>query len=317
MRTVQKEKIYGYVFKAILSLILLYCLYNVGWSLFLSPYSAGKLRSKVSRAVNAVESNIRHADPKKEDSVEYELDLLNKINGSSWANQIKRRTVFAGPTKVIVKKAEEEEIVQSEEIEVVDKIEIIFKGMVDNLAYIEVKKEIDGQWREHGFPIKAGERIGGKKIIGGKVLDFATGYVLQDIVHNAQRQMTLMRKVLILNEKGEFVGSRIVPGETYMKSSPQIKYKDENGIIMELWLGEGREKAGEEREKVWYKKILDKTKTTQKKATNNITPTVLKVNTTIENITKDQQEIVNKAKKPFEKNVELLRSILEETESGD
>ena len=277
MRTVQKEKIYGYAFKAILSLILLYCLYNVVWGLFLSPYCEGKLKPKVSRVVNAVESNIRRAGPKKEESIEYELDLLNKTNGSSWANQIKRRTVFAGPTKVVVEEVEEvEEVVQYEEVEVVETIEIIFKGVVDDLVYIDVKKEIDGQWREHGFSIKIGERIGDKKVIGGEVLDFATGYVLQDIIHNAQRPITLMRTALILNQKGGFDGTRMVPGETYMRSSPQIKYKDENGIIMELWLGEGRVKVGkeqekveEEQEKVWYKNVLDKVKTGYKNETDN------------------------------------------------
>ncbi len=238
MRRGQKEKIYGYALKAVLSLILLFCLYNAVCIIFLSRYSAGKLRLRVSSTVNAVESVIKHAGPKETENIIYKSNLVNKTNDSSWANRIKRANLFAGPTKNTVEKAEEE-IVRYGDVEVADNTEIIFKGMVDGLAYIEIRKEIDGQWREHGFQTKIGEKIGGKMIVGGKMLDFTTNYVLQDIVYNAQRPTTLMRKLLILNEKGEFVGTRMVPGDTYMKSTSKIKYKYENGITRELWLGEG------------------------------------------------------------------------------
>ena len=237
MQTVQKEKVYGYAFKAVLSLILLFCLYNVVCILFLSPYSGGKLRSRVSNAVNTVESNIKHAGPKRTEKIIYKSSLVNKTNDSSWANQIKRATVFAGPTKIRVEETEEE-IVQYEEIEVAYNTEIIFKGAVDGLAYIYVRKEKDGQWREYGFPTKIGEKIGRKKIIGGKMVDLTTNYVLQDIVYNVQRPVTLNKKIVVLNEAGGFDGTRIVPGETYMKSTSKIKYKDKKGNINELWLME-------------------------------------------------------------------------------
>ncbi len=279
MRRGQKEKIYGYAFKAVLSLILLFCLYNAVCTIFLSRYSAGKLRSRVSSTVNTVESVIKHAGPKETESIIYKSNLENKTNDSSWANRIKRATLFAGSTKIRAKKMEEE-IVQFEEVEMADNIEIIFKGIVEGLTYIEIRKEIDGQWRKHGFQTKIGEKIGGKMIVGGKMLDFTTNYVLQDIVYNAQRPTTLMRKLLILNEKGEFVGARMVPGDTYMKSTSKIKYKDENGITRELWLGEGEESVA------------------------------------IENLTKEQQEAIHTAKKPFERNVDILRSITVEAESG-
>ncbi len=231
MRIVLKEKVYGYAFKAVLSLILLFCLYNVVCIL----YSGGKLRSRVSSAVNAVESNINRAGPKRTENIIYRSNLVNKTNDSSWANQIKRATVFTGPTKI---KSRTEAIVQIEEVEVIDNAEIIFNGIVDGLAYIFIRKEIDGQWRAHGFPTKIGEKIGKKKIVGGKMLDFATNYVLQDIVYNAQRPVTLNKKIVNLNVAGGFDGTRTVPGETYMKSTSKIKYKDENGITRELWLGE-------------------------------------------------------------------------------
>ncbi len=305
MQTVQKEKVYGYAFKAVLTLILLFCLYNVVYILFRSPYSGGKLRSRVSSAVSAVESTIKHAGPKKVENIIYKSNLVNKTNDSSWANQIKRTTVFAGPTKIMAEKAKaEEEIVQYGEVEVIDNTEIIFKGMVDGLAYIDIKKEIDGQWREQGFPTKVGEKIGNKKVIGGKTLDFTTRYVLQDIIYNVQKPTTLMRKVLVLNEKGEFVGTRIVPGETYMKSTSKIKYKDENGNINELWLNDSEKTIRVEEEKL-SENVAEKAKLT-----------VSKESTGIKNLTKQQQKAIDKAKKPFEKNVEVLRSILEEAESG-
>jgi hypothetical protein len=200
------------------------------------------LRSRVSSTAYTVESVIKHAGPKETVNIIYKSNLVNKTNDSSWANRIKRATLFAGPTKIRTEKMEEE-IVQFEEVEVAENTETIFKGVVDDLAYIVIRKEMDGQWREHGFQTKIGEKIGGKMIVGGKMLDFTTNYVLQDIAYNAQRPTTLMKKLLILNEKGGFVGTRMVPGDTYMKSTSKIKYRDENGITRELWLGEGEERA--------------------------------------------------------------------------
>ncbi len=140
------------------------------------------------------------------------------------------------------------------------------------------------------------------------MLDFTTNYVLLDIVSNAQRPTELMRKVLILNEKGEFVGTRMVPGETYMKSASKIKYRDENGITRELWLGEGQEKE-------LYSKIIDNVKTNDENIADNIKPTVSKAGAT-KNSTKPQQKIENKVIKSFEKSIEPLRSILDEVENG-
>ncbi|KHE93523.1 MAG: hypothetical protein K8F52_03715 [Candidatus Scalindua rubra] len=246
MQTVQKEKVYGYAFKAVLSLILFFCLYNAVCIFFLSPYSGRKLRSRVSSAVDAVEIIIKHAGPKKTENVIYKSNLVNKTRDSSWANQIKRATLFAGPTARRLVKAEKE-IVQYEKVEETDSTEIIFKGMAGDVAYINIKKEIDGQWREYGFPTKVGEKIGNKKVVGGETLDFTTNYILQDIVYDAQRPVALNKKIVDLNEAGEFVGTRIVPGETYMKSTSRIKYKNENGNISELWLNDsGRITRAEE-----------------------------------------------------------------------
>ncbi|MBT3881519.1 MAG: hypothetical protein HON76_02555 [Candidatus Scalindua sp.] len=312
MRAVQKEKIYGYAFIAVLSLILLFCLYNVVCILFLSPSTSRKIQSRVSNAVNAVESVIKHAGPKKTENIIYKPNLENKTNGSSRAHQIERSILFAGPTKIRAEEAKieetEEEIVLYEEVEATGSTEIIFKGKVHGLAYIKVIKKIEGEWYEHGFPTKVGKRIGGKKIIAGEMLDFTTNYVLLDIVSNAQRPTELMKKVLILNEKGEFAGTRMVPGETYMKSSSKVKYRDENGITRELWLGEGQEKE-------LYSKVIDNVKTNDENIVNNIKPTVSKAGA-IKDLTKPQQKIENKVIKSFEKSIEPLRAILDEVENG-
>ncbi len=237
MRMAQKEKIYGYAFKAVLSLVLFFCFYNVACILFFIPYNSRKLQARVLDVVSTVKTIVKHAGPKETENRIYKSNLVNKASDSSWANQIKRSNLFAAPTRIKVTKTEEE-IVQYEEAEETGNTEIIFKGMADGVAYINIKKEIDGKWREYGFPTNIGERIGKKTIVGGEILDLTTNYVLQDIIYNAQRPVTLNKQIVNLNEDGEFVGTRIVPGETYMKSTSKIKYKDENGIINELWLND-------------------------------------------------------------------------------
>ena len=303
MENAQKNKVYGYLFKVVLSLISLFCLYNVVSILFLSPYSGKKLQSRISSTVNAIEYNIKRAGPKNTEKVINKSNLINKDNGSSWAKKIERNSIFAGRVDANIEKAEEEFVIY-EQVEVSASTEIIFKGLADDLAYINIRREIDGKWREHGFPTKIGERIGGKKISGGKTLDFTTNYVLQDIVYKAQRPTTLMKKAVILNDAGKFVGTRMIPGETFMKTTSKIKYKDEYGNINELWLKESaRTKKIEEEE--LSENAADKAK-----------PTVPKKGAAIEDLTRQQQDAIDKAKKPFEKNVEILKSIIEEAENG-
>ena len=237
MENAQKDKVYGYLFKVVLALISLFCLYNVVSILFLSPYSGKKLQSRISSTVNAIEYNIKRAGLENTEKVINKSNLMNRVNGSVWAKKIERTSIFAGRVDVNRENAEEEFVIY-EQFEVPASTEIIFKGLVDDLAYINIRREIGGEWREHGFPTKIGERIGGKKISGGKTLDFTTNYVLQDIVHKAQRPTTLRKKAVILNDAGEFVGIRIIPGETFMTTTSKIKYKDEYGNISELWLKE-------------------------------------------------------------------------------
>ena len=237
MENAQKHKVYGYLFKVVLFLISLFCLYNVAGIFFLSPYNGKKLQSRISSTVNTIEYNIKRAGLENMEKVINKSNLIDRVNGSAWAKKIERTSIFAGRVDANIEKAEEEFVIY-EQVEITDNTEIVFKGLVDDLAYINIRREIGGEWREHGFPTKIGERIGGKKISGSKTLDFTTNYVLQDIVYKAQRPTTLMKKAVILNDAGEFVGTRMIPGETFMKTTSKIKYKDEYGNINELWLKE-------------------------------------------------------------------------------
>ena len=304
MEKAQEDKVYGYLLTVVLSLISLFCLYNIVSILLLSPYSGKKLQSRISNTVNAIENNIKRAGLEKTEKVINKSNLINNVNGSAWAKKIERTSIFAGRIDVNREKAEEEFVVY-EQIELPASTEIIFKGLVDDLAYINIRMEIDGKWNEHGFPTKIGERIGGKKISGGKTLDFSTNYVLQDIVYKAQRPTTLMKKAVILNDDGEYVGTRMIPGETFMKTTSKIMYKDEYGNINELWL-----KESERTTKVEEEELPENMEEEAK-------PSASKKSAVIENLTKQQQEAIDKAKKPFEKNVEIFGSILEEVESGN
>lgn len=275
MENAQKDKAYGYLFTVVLSLISLFCLYNVVSILLLSPYTGKKLQSRIASTVNAIEYNIKRAGLDNTEKVIYKPNLINKVNGSAWARKIERTSIFAGRVDVNREKAEEEFVIY-EQVEIPASTEIIFKGLVDDLAYINIRMEIDGEWSEYGFPTKIGERIGGKKISGGKTLDFTTNYVLQDIVYKAQRPTTLMKKAVILNDAGEFVGTRMIPGETFMKTTSKIKYKDEYGNINELWLEESARTTKVEEEEL-SENVEEKAK-----------PAVSNESAAIENLTKQQ-----------------------------
>ncbi len=244
MLGLQKDKLYDYWFKVVSALILLFCLYNVICILFLSPYRNKKLKSRISNIVNAIEFNIKHAGPISTKKTMYKPNLTNKAKWSPWANKIKRTSAFSGPVKLNIKKTEskelEKEIVLNKKAEVTANTEIIFKGIADDLAYLHIRKEIDGQWYEYGFPTKAGERIGRKKTLGSATLDFTTNYVLQKVVRSTQRPIKLMRSSIILDNAGKYVETRTVAGESFIKTTSKIMYKDEAGNTKELWLGDSK-----------------------------------------------------------------------------
>ncbi|MEE9193902.1 MAG: hypothetical protein V3U21_05135 [Thermodesulfobacteriota bacterium] len=236
MQVVQSEKLYNYLYKIVLCLILFFLIYNVVVILFISSYEEKELQSRIMSVVNTVESNLKHASPMKSEEIVGKSRSINDTPASLLAGPIKRTMIFMGPV------GDEEQIADQYKrvdiVDITDATQIDFKGVTGELVLINVRRKIDEQWYEHGFPMKAGERIGAEKIIGGKKVNFTTNCILQDIIDKARRPVTVMKKVVILNEEGEFVGTKIVPGETFMKSTSKIVYKDDQGSISELWLGE-------------------------------------------------------------------------------
>ena len=240
MQMVQSEKLYNYLYKTVLYLILLFLIYSI-ITLFISRFKERNRWPKISNVVNAVESNLKRARPTKPEEIIDGSLPANDTPDSFLAGPIKKASIFAGPAGDIeIGMGVEEAHVEAEykRVDIEDATEIIFRGVTGDLVLVNVRRKMDGQWYEQGFPIKAGEQIGAEKIIGGRKVSFTTNCVLQDIVGKAQKPVTIMKKVAILNEKGGFVGTRTIPGETFMKSTSKIVYKDDQGTTKELWLGE-------------------------------------------------------------------------------
>jgi hypothetical protein len=272
---VQSEKLYNYLYKIVLYLILLFLIYSI-ITLFISRFKEKKRWPRILNVVNAVESNLKRAGPTKPEEIIDELLPANDTSDSFLAGPIKKASIFAGPVGDIeIGMGVEEdtaEAVQYKRVDIQDATEIIFKGVTGDLVLVNVRRKMDEQWYEQGFPIKAGEQIGAEKIIGGKKVNFTTNCVLQDIVSKAQKPVTIMKKVAILNEKGGFVGTKMVPGETFMKSTSKIVYKDDQGTTKELWLGETaiviKDESEEDAE--WYEDPVGAVKSKYKDATKTL-----------------------------------------------
>ncbi len=284
----QSEKLYNYLYRTVLCLILLFLIYNIIAIFFILSYEGKKRGARILSIVNAVESNLKHARPKPEEIVDRSLPI-NETLGLPLAEPIKSALIFAGPVGDEEQIIEESSVgtVQYERVDVTDATKIDFRGVTGDLVLINVRRKIGEQWHEHGFPIKAGEQIGAEKIIGGKKINFTTNCILQDIVDKAQKPVTIMKKVAILNEEGEFVGTKMVPGETFMKSTSKIVYKDDQGSTKELWLGQTaviiEEEPEEEAE--WYEDPVGTVKSTYKDVTKS-----LKSSTEDESVTEDTKE---------------------------
>jgi hypothetical protein len=275
MQVTQRKKVYDYFYKTAIYLFLLFIIYNIIMILFFSRYKEKKRWPRILNVVNNVEYNLKHAKPTKS-VVDKSID-----SGSPLAGPIKKASIFTGP------EGDEEQIKKYVRVDIKDATKIDFKGITGGLVLINVRRKIGEQWYEQGFPIKAGEQIGAEKIIGSKKVNFTTNCILQDITGEAQRPVTLMKKVAILGEEGEFVGTRMVPGETFMKSTPKIAYKDEQGSTKELWLGETAViiKEPPKEDEKWYKDPVGKVKSKYKDVTKTS-----KTPTTDESAVKDVKE---------------------------
>ncbi len=280
MQVVQSEKLYNYLYKTLFCLLTIFLIYNITAILFISRYEEKKLGLSVSSVVDTVESNLKNAGPKG-----IVAQLPEPAPVTPLVESIKRTSIFDGPV------GDEEQTIQykrvDKRVDITDATKIVFKGITGDLVLINVRRKINEQWHEQSFPMKAGEQIGAEKIIGGKKVNFTTNCVLQDIVGKAQKPVTVMKKVAILNEKGGFVGARMVPGETFMKSTSKIVYKDDQGTTKELWLGETaviREETPKE-DAEWYEDPVGTVKSKYKDMTK-----ALEFSTEDESAVKDVKE---------------------------
>lgn len=292
MEMAQKEKIFDYLYKAALFLVLAFFIYSIVSLFFISRSKEKKLWSRVSGPVDAIKSNLKRAKPKKSEIEEVSRpSLIEDITTLPLVTPIEKAFVFTGPIEVVEEVQVVEEVIEEELEDVVQfkrvdisefPTDIVFKGVGDGLVLINVRRKIKEKWHEQCFPIKIGGRIGSEKIIANKKIDFTTNCVLKDIVYNAQRAVTLSKKVVILDEEGGFVGTKIVPGETFMKTTSKMAYKDEEGNTKELWLGKTHvviEEIIEEEKKTWkedpvgnvkslYGDVVKKEKTPKKRKKN-------------------------------------------------
>ena len=131
-----------------------------------------------------------------------------------------------------------------------------FKGVTNDLALINVKRKIDEQLQEYSFSVKVSEQIGEEKIISKNKVDFTTNCVLRDIVIDAQRDVILQKKIVEYDEEGGFVGIRTIPGERFQKAVPKIVFKNEEGEMEDLWLGDEVQVVEEPDEEEKEKKSL-------------------------------------------------------------
>jgi hypothetical protein len=281
MQVAQSEKLYNYLFKILLCLISIFLIYNIIVILFISRYEENDLGLRALSVVNAVEFNLKHARPAKSEEIADKSFQINDTPESALAETIKRTSIFAGPV------GDEEQTIQYKRVDIMDATKIDFKGVTGDLVLINVRRKMGEQWYEQSFPMKAGEQIGAEKIIGSKKVNFTTNCILQDIIDKAERPVTVMKKVVILDEEGEFVGTRMVPGETFMKSTSKVVYKDDQGSTKELWLGETAvitEEAPKE-DAEWYEDPFGTVKSKYKDMTKGF-----KSPTTDESAVKDKKE---------------------------
>lgn len=116
--------------------------------------------------------------------------------------------------------------------------EIVYKGGTPYKALIVIRKEDQGNVIEQGFIVEHGEIIGANDPINGKrVIDFKTGCTLKEIIPNAKKKLFTNKRIVKLDEKGEFIGA-LVEQEPYYISTMKIVYENKRtGSTDELWLG--------------------------------------------------------------------------------
>ncbi len=96
MQMVQSEKLYNYLYKTVLYLILLFLIYNI-IALFVSLYKEKKRWPRISSVVNAVESNLKHARPTEPEEIADTSHPKNDVPYLPLVEPINKTSIFAGP----------------------------------------------------------------------------------------------------------------------------------------------------------------------------------------------------------------------------
>lgn len=246
MDIVKSKKIFDYAYKAVLSVLALFIVYNLVSIFFVSRLKEKKLWSRISSTTRTLEANLKRAHPPAgtEEGV-VGTKLVEKVDNDLFKKVIERTSIFAGPLwgRSIGEKREEmpeKENFTYRESEIPIPTQISLKGVVDKLALVMVRRKIHEVWHEHSFPLRRSDQIGSEKIIRNVKYDFTTNCVIQDIINEVERPVTLMKKIVLISDAGKFVGTKMVPGETFMRNTAKITYKDEEGVTKDLWLGESQ-----------------------------------------------------------------------------
>ncbi len=246
MDILKNKKIFDYAYRTALSILVLFILYNLVSILFVSRLKERKLWSRISNTTSTLEANLKRAHPPKEfEEDATETKLAGNFSHLHINRSIGNTTIFAGPSNrrriddKIEEQLEKDTYIYVER-ETPIPTQISLKGVVDQLALVNVRRKINEVWHEYSFPLKNKEQIGAEKIIKNIKYDFTTNCVVEDIINKVERPVQMMKKVVKLSDAGKFVGTQMVPGETFMKSTAKIIYKDEKGTTKELWLGESQ-----------------------------------------------------------------------------
>ena len=232
MKILKNKKIIDHAYKVVLSLMILFIVYNLMSILFISRMKEKRFGARISSITQTIENNLKRSRPPELKEEEYgkkvaliEPKLITKIS------------IFAGPENLReVDKAEKDLLYV--QVDIPHATEIALKGITDKLALINVRRKINEVWYEHSFPLRSKEQIGAEKIIQNKRFDFTTNCILDEIINGVKRPITMQKKEVLFSDAGKFIGIKMVAGDTFMKSTSKVTYKDEGGVIKDLWLGE-------------------------------------------------------------------------------
>jgi hypothetical protein len=272
----KNKKIFDYTYKAVLSVLALFILYNLVSILFVSRLKERKLWSRISSTTSTLEGNLKRAHPPAEVDTTDTM-LAHNVYNIHFNKSIKETLIFGGPIrerKIVDDGTEGRPGPGTVPIRKPNSsipTQISLKGVADQIALVNVRRKIDEVWHEYSFPLRNSDQIGAEKIIKNVKYDFATNCVIEDIVSKVERPVTMRKRVVLLSDAGKFIGTKMVKGETFKKKTAKIIYKDEDGVIEELWLGETKIITEEPKEEPkWREDPLGAAKSHYDKASSSI-----------------------------------------------